>query len=67
MAFEGGDIASAKAPLAALFEGRQDIAPREFVDGIRAEVQEKRDLARIQQDIVLLSHDHSGRCVRVGF
>jgi hypothetical protein len=56
MALEGGDFSFAKTPLPPFLERRKNIAPREFIDRVRAEVQKKSDLARIKQDIVLIGH-----------
>ena len=44
LALEGGDVAPAEAPLPALLEGRKNALACELVDGVRAEIQESRDL-----------------------
>ena len=56
MALEGGDIAFAKTPLAALFKCREEIAPRELIDRVGTQVEEEGDLSRVEQDIVLIGH-----------
>jgi hypothetical protein len=58
MTFERSDVAFVETPLAAFFERREDAAACEFVDRIRAEVEQKGDLAGIKQDIVLVGHIH---------
>src|ERR1700722_16954120 len=56
LTFGGRDVSFAKSPLTAFFEGRNNIAARKFVDGVGTEVEQKRDLAGIQQNIVFIGH-----------
>jgi hypothetical protein len=56
MPLEDRDVAFAKAPLPAFFEGRDNAPARKFVHRVRAEVEQKRDLAGVQQYIVLIGH-----------
>jgi len=55
LTFEGRDIAFAETPLAAFFESRQDTPPRELVDGIRTQIEQERNFARIQEYVVFIS------------
>src|ERR1700722_8322193 len=56
MSFERSDVALAKAPLPALFECRENVTAGKFVDRVRAQVEQECDLARVEQDIVLVGH-----------
>ena len=56
MSLEGSYIALAKPPLPAFLECWQYIAPRKLIDRVGAEVEEESDLARVQKDVVLISH-----------
>src|SRR5215469_10789357 len=56
LTFDRGYIALAKSPLSALFEGRDNIATRKFVHRVRAQVEQERDFAGVQQYVVFIGH-----------
>src|SRR5208337_4088014 len=56
LAFDRSYIALAKSPLAAFLEGRNNITPRKFVHRVRAQVEQERDFAGIQQYVVFIGH-----------
>ena len=56
LALERGDVASAKTPLPPLLERRQNTLASELVDGVRAQVEEARDLLAVQENIVFFRH-----------
>jgi hypothetical protein len=56
LTFDGSYISFAKSPLTAFLEGRNNIAPRKFIHGVRAQVEHERDFAGVQQYIVFIGH-----------
>ena len=46
---KAGDVLLFKTPLLAFFEARQDVFASEFVDGIRAQIEDDGDLAAVQE------------------
>ena len=56
MSLERSYIALAKPPLPPFLECRKDIPPRELINCVRAEVEEKSNLTRVQQDVVFIGH-----------
>src|SRR6266851_4556528 len=59
--FEGGYISFTEPPLPPFFEGGQDNAARRLVNGIGTYVEQKGDLARIQENVVLIGHHRPTR------
>src|ERR1700691_3038448 len=56
LTLDGIYITFAKSPLTAFLEGRNNIAPREFIDRVRAQVEHERDFAGVQQYVVFIGH-----------
>jgi hypothetical protein len=56
LSLKRGDIASAETPLPTLLERGQYALARELVDGVRAQVEEARDLLAVQENIVFFCH-----------
>src|SRR6266403_3808653 len=54
--FERRDVALPEPPLPPLLEGRQQMLAREFVDGIRAHVEDLRHLFAVQIAVVPVEH-----------
>ena len=61
LTFGRSDIAFAKPPLPAFFECRHDIAARKFVHRVRADVEQERNLPRIQKYVVSIGHRQSNK------
>src|SRR5271155_156467 len=61
LTFNRSYITLAKSPLAALLEGRNNVAPCKLVDCVRAQIEHERDFARVQQYVVFIGHYESNK------